>query len=628
MSNVQVLIDAAKAHVDDLVADATTAMEAASEAASDIPFTVMSYNPPAMPAYVAPSAVEAYTGTTSVTFDPGTAPSITSGVAIPGVDTQGAPTFSATAPTYTQPTAPTPITDFTGTAPVINTSITFPTAPTLVIPDAPTLATRTAPTAPTTTLPTFGVVAPTDTSVAPTGLENTMERAFATASPTFVTAVTGYVDAMMASKFPNYQSQMSAIKAQLDKYFAGGTALSADVEQAIYHREQDRNDLEARRVESAVYNESAGRGFTMPTGAINSQIQRARQDAANLNAKKSNEIAIAQAEMEQKNLQFAVSTTASLLKNATDTYIAYMQNLGVLNGQAMDYAKSIVGAIVESYNIQVKAFAAKIDAYRAQAAVYETNLRASLAGVELYKAQIDALQAMTNVDRATVDVYRARLDTLTAAANVYRVQVDAVQSQASLEKLKLEMFQTQVQTYSAQVNAKNAQWQGYSAQIEGELSKVKMYAGQVDAYNGQVQAYRAKIEAQSTAVNAAAATNRAIAEQNSALLDAYKTVVSAKGEVARTQVSVGQLQVQAYEASTHAAVANAQTAAEYYKAIATTNIEQGRLGVQTMIESAKVELQRSDTVAKVATANAQIFANLAGSAMAGMNTLAAEQAIL
>lgn len=628
MSDVSSIIDAAKSNASTLLTGAVQAIGAANDALSNINPSVVTPGGFKPPTYNQPKDIGTFPAIPTATFTMTPAPSLVPITAVPSVNSGGMPSLEAVPLAYTLPNKPSEVAPFTQQAPTINTNLTFPTAPTLIVPTAPTQNTYTMPTAPQLTMPSFNAAMPTDTSTAPTNLDQMFETQQANVSVSFVQAVSGYVDAMMNTKFPNYQAQSTAMNTQLQKYFAGGTALAPAIEDAIYNRARAKNDLEVARTQDAVMKDFAARGFTMPPGALSSMYALARRDAQNNNAKMTNEIAIAQAEMEQKNLQFAVTTSATLHQVAVNATIAYMQNLIQLNGQSIQYAQAVVSALVETYNAQVRLFTSKLEAYRAQAAVYETQLKAVMTGIDIYKAQIEAVQALVQVDRMAVDVFRARIETLTAQENLYRSQIEAVQSQANLEKLKIELFQSQVNAFAAQVQAKNAEYQGYTAQIEGEVSKTKIYVAQVEAYSAKVQGYKAQIEAQLGAVQAAAATNQAVGQTNEANLKAYQASMQAQGEVARTQIAVGQTAIQAYEATSHAVVASASASAEYYKATTAAALGQAQLDVNALLENAKVSVAAAEAVARVTSGNASIYGSLASSAMAGVNALASEQLTL
>lgn len=553
---------------------------------------------------------------------PGAAPTYQ---AISAVTPGAAPKSLSKAPELRAPNTPSAVRAFNESAPFIDTSAQFPSAPSVILPSAPALSARTEPTAEVVQLPTFEGSAP----VAPGGpgdLAGVMDSAYRGAAPQFVAMVNGYVDDEMSRLNPEYRPQMARIEAQLTKYLDGGTGLKPEIEDAIYARAQAKNDVEAQRVQNSALADMAARGFTMPNGVGNSMMARARQEAANNNAKAANEIAIAQAEMEQKNLQFAVTTSTGLRVAMVNASLSYMQNLGQLNGQALDYAKGVLGAVVEMYNLNVKVFTAQLEAYKADAAVYEAKMRGAMMSVEVYKAKISALQALTQVDLAQVGVFKAQIDAQTAAVNMYRTQVEAAVSKASMEKLKIDLFQAKVQAFSAEVQAKNSEWQGYTAAISGEEAKARMYAAEIQGFVAEVQAYRADIDAKVEVVKAAALTNDAAARQYTAAVSSYDVQVSANARVASTQLENQRQQVVAYTAQTQAQIAQAQIGAEYYKAASQVAIENGKFSLQSVIATAEGKRNGTQLIATLQTANATVHANLAGAALAGMNSLAVNYA--
>jgi len=627
MTAAATLIADGKAYAASMLSDADSAMSSAVNTVQQIGYYNVSYNPVPLPAQ--PGALPLMTAPTlaGVTLDLPTQPTTTLTFQdIPAISTGTAPEFTAVSPAFSAFSTPSQLAAFQATLPTVDLSAAFPIAPSLIVPEAPTMMTYDIPVAPTTVMPSFGGSRPTDIGNGPSDLSTTLNTAYHTAAPEFVTMVNGYVDAELAKINPEFHAQMSKIEAQLSTYLAGGTGLNAAVEDAIYARARGKNNAEARRVRDQSLNDAAARGFTMPGGALLSATQQARQAGADNNAKAAAEIVVMQAEMEQKNLQFAVTTSTGLRTAMVNATMGYMQNLITLNGQASAYAQSMVNALVETYNAAVRVYSARLDGYKTDAGVYQTLIQAALAGIEVYKAEIQALTALTQVDMAKVNVYRARIDVLTSLTGMYRTQVEAVVSKASLEKLKIEVFQAQVQAYSAQVSAKTAEWQGYTAQIAGDTAKVQAYGVQAQAYSSRVNGYKAAIDAQATVVQAAAATNDARAKQYVATMDGYKTVVQAKGEVARTQLENQRQQVVAFQAEVSAAVAQAQTKTEFYKATSEVAIKNGQLSVEAMLKSAELAQNYGKTIAQLHTANATVHANLAGAAMAGMNALAVESA--
>jgi len=543
------------------------------------------------------------------------------------IDTSNAPApLDAAAPDVTDPTQPAQLAEFGTSLPSLNLEAQFPSAPSLLVPAPPNVGDREAPPAPNIVLPAFSGIRPEDAVAAPNDLAAALAGAYQEAAPRFVTMADGYVDAQMAKINPRYHEQLTRIEDQLAKYLDGGTGLKPEVEDAIYSRARGKNDAEARRVRDQALNDAATRGFTLPTGALMSAMQQARQAGADTNARAASEIVAMQAEMEQKNLQFAVTTSTGLRTAMVSATLGYLQSVVALNGQASAYAQSMVNALVETYNASVRLYTAKIEGYKADAQVYQTLVQSALVGIEVYKAEIQALQALTQVDMSRVAVYRARIDVLTSLTTMYKTQVDATVSKASLERLKVDLFQAQVQAYGAQVTAKTAEWQGFTAQVGGNVAKLKMRESEIGAYSAQVAGYKASIDAQSAATQAQAMTNDARAKQYIASVEAYKAVVMSKGEVARTQLENQRQSVVAFQAQTAAAVADAQVRTEFYKATSDISIKQAQLGIDAALKSSDLTQQYGRTIASLHQSTATVHANLAGAAMAGMNALAVEYA--
>ena len=626
--SVESLISSAQGYASTIIGQATTAMQSATSLAMQVGWAEPEYAPATLPELPPSSIDTAIPDIQDITFEPPqepSAPLVFQDIA--HIYAGEFPELTAEVPTLDLPTKPSQVAEFYGVAPTITTSFAFPEPPDALLNPLlaePTMSAYDIPDKPQVMLPSFDAVAPTLDAVAPTDLDQTLSSAYSSVAPSFVTAIDGYVDAMLQKHNPQYHAQMAAIESQLTKYLAGGTGLKPGVENAIYERAKSKNNAEAIRVSEAAWGDVAARGFTLPNGALMSSMQTARQAAADNNAAAAREIVVMQAEMEQKNLQFAVTTSASLRTTLLNAALSYHQNLISINGQALDYAKTSLNAVIETYNTAVKAFAAKLDGYKADAQVYEVKLRGAMAGIELYKAEIDALQALINVDKAKVDIYRARIDSLTSLANVYRAQIEAVQGRAGLEKLKLDLFQSQVQSYTSLVQAKNSEWQGYVAAVNGQDAKVKIYATQIDAHRAQLDGYRAKIDAQVETVKATAMTNQARADQYKATLSGYQTISQARADVARTKIQIqGQL-LDAFKAKISAEVSNAQVAQTYYKYTSDTAISNARSDLQAKIEAGDNKTRWGETLARTATANAQVYSGLASAAMAGMNTLASE----
>lgn len=445
---------------------------------------------------------------------------------------ENTPIFKGTVPTFKDVNPPTAMPVFSDQPPVINTLFVFPDPPELLknpkFGEPPKVGDHKIPDRPNITPPTFEGVAPTDTTQAPTNLEGQLRSAYQGASSSMLSMMDGYVDSMLHKNNPQFHGQMARIESQLKKYLDGGTGLNAAAENAIYERARGKNDAEARRTQAAAYADTANRGFTMPNGALMAAIGNARQASADNNARAASEIVAMQAEMEQKNLQFAVTTSAGLRQAMLSAALSYHGNCITINGQALTFAQSVLGAIVEIYNTAVKIFTLKLDAYKAEASVFDTRMRVVTMGIEIYKAEIQAVEALHSVDKVKMDVYRARIDSLSSLATMYRSQVDAVVSKAGLEKLKLELFSAQVQIYETRVRANESDYKRMAADVQIQELDMKKYATQAEVFNIELSGHKAKADVFSTEMQA----YKAEADVFSTEMQGYKT----KADVFSTEV--------------------------------------------------------------------------------------------
>lgn len=542
------------------------------------------------------------------------------------LDVGAMPIFTAVAPTLTMPSTPAGIGSFNIVAPEINIEAKFPTPPAaLDNPNfqAPALGTYAAPVKPDIVLPTFDDVAPDDDIPALGDVSAAFVSAYREQAPAMMTAVESKLDGFMSKYNPQYHSQLAKIEGQLSKYLDGGSALKPAIENAYYERSRDKLSSEYLRNLNAADADAARRGFTLPPGALNAARLQLRRDAGDNLARSAIEIATSQAQMEQQNLQFAITTSSqmrtSFLQIGLGHQSAMIQTLTI----AVQMAQETADLMVQGYNSALEGFKLRLNVYQAKAAVFETLLRAAQTGIEIYRAEIEALQALTNVDRAKVELYTSQLQGLQTLANVYKTQVDATVAKADLEKIKLDVYRTQAEVYSTQVQAKNAEWGAYTAQIQGEQAKLSVFETQARAYQTQLGGYSAQIQAKTAELDATIRRNEAITRQYEAETRTFASVVQARGEVARNDLANQSLAVQAFQVEAAAAVAEAQSRASYYQSVNQVGIEQARLFTQQSLEKGKMKLEQTKAIADSTISLGRTIEGAAGAAMSGVVSLAA-----
>jgi len=531
------------------------------------------------------------------------------------------PSFDKSVPPIVTPHKPSELSQFLKAAPGIDIdSIKLPDAPNFIEHPAVDTPLRTVRAMPGVQPASFDALAPAFDRPDPTDQTEANYRQY---SQIFVHQVDGYVDAVLDKYNPGYRDSVAAIEARLQKYLDGGTGLAPAVEDAIYARARSKNDAEARRVRSTAYADAASRGFTLPTGAVLGTVFAARQAAADNNAKAASDIAIQQAELEQKNLQFALTQSIDFRKFMGQFALSYMQNLMALNAQAIDIAKSIQASLIEVYNACVRIYTAKLEGYKADAQVYEARLRSSLVDLEVYEKELQALMALTNVDKAQIEVFRAKVDAERAKAETYKTRVDAVLAKAGLEKLRLEGYQAEVQAYATRVQARNAEWQGFDAEMRGEIAKIDGFKAETQAFEARARAYSAVASAKAEKAKAEGMRSEAQGRAYSSRVAAYGEEVKAASYEQQGDIARAQGETEVFKAEVSGDIAKYQADIELWKGKATTRLKDDELKATTNLHKATGKMQTLKVIADAATALGQVYANMAAAAMSGNNSLAA-----
>lgn len=613
----------AKANATGFVDDARTALDAANRALTSlktppIDWTAISpSNPPRLDLLPDTPSLDV------PTLDIPAVPDAPTGLEdIGALDIGQTPEFRAEAPTINLPNTPSPI-GAGPAAPIIATDFEFPESPNFLIPEAPVAQDHGVPVAPVVSFPVFEAQLPEQIGEAPDATTE-MLAAYGDNMQYVRANVEGIARAWVEAEHPGHYQRILTLNDKLnDLLQSRSTGMPTEIETAIQSKYQSDNDRSAERLRQTAYAEAASRGFTLPSGALMGAVARARTEAHIANVKGATDLAVSKLDMEQRNLQFAVTTAQGLYQAVTSAAAAYVGSVLSMNAQALDFSKTMASSIIEVYNASVSVFQAKMDAYKTQASVFETRIKEASEKVSVYRAEIAALEALTNVDQSKVATYRAQIDAAQSVIGIYQANIDAVKSRASLEKLKIELFQAQAQAYGSQVQAKNAEWSAYTAQIGGEEAKAKVYSTQVGAFNAQVDAYRTTIQAKVSQIDAVSRSNQAKSELFNTAMRGYSAQVDAESARSRAHNDNNRAVLTEYQRLL--AVTEAQTRLDLavYGAESEVKIKNAVGDFEAKVKGAEFELGKAEAIARTASDGSRIYGTLAGSAMAGISTLSA-----
>lgn len=466
------------------------------------------------------------------------------------------PVFTATEPTANAIGRPTIDTiPFTAVEPTINTAYTLPAQPSTTLPNVPAFRPINIPIEPTITIPSFTAILPDVSSISPPNLTFTW-----------------------AAESPYSDTLLTALKTELlSRIQNGGTGLNPVVEQAIYDRARDRDRRDSLTAEDEVLRAQTARGWSRPSGSAFAALEEVVQKSQDKISELNREIMIKQADLEQKNIEFAIQTTLAL----EQSLIQENNNIMERAFKARQFVQQVA---VDIYNAQVAQLNLELEAYKAFAVAYELQLRAELSKVEIFKAEIEAQGLISQINQDDLKLYLGQVDGIKASAEIYNIIVSSINTQINAENLKLELFKSQIQSYTARNEAERVKLEVYSEDIKAEALRYGLYESQVKAFVSRIEGYGKQVDAQNV--------------------------------VTQSDISVEEQRLKRYLAQLEAVLKEVQTRSEYYKAASDiytgqtrifesqVNAESSRLNVE--LKRIENDIQNASVIGQVAIENARL----------------------
>lgn len=485
------------------------------------------------------------------------------------------------------PEAPEMTAPLDGPARPVTGDVVLPDSPVLDKPLFPSLADITIPTFEFPTLPVWDATAP--------DFEGTP------------------VAAILQWSEPEYAVEIvDEVVLKLREIWAGGNGIPAAVEQAMWERAANREDLDVARAISAATIEHAARGFTMPDGMLTARIDAIRDEALVRKAALNREIAIKMAELQVQNVRWACEQAVA----AENALFNIWNNMAQRQFEA---AKIQLDSQLALYNSQVALFNAKMSAYGTEAQVYKTKLDAELSRIQVFKAQLDGELARGTLNEQKVKIYSEQVRALLTDVEIYKAEMQGASLQADVNKNLIDAYKADVQAYAERINADKVRFDAYESRVKGELGKAQI----LDA---EARAYASYVSGQASVADVEVKIMQGDISKNELLIRKYLADLEADKARMQYQVSAVQANAEAHKANTqrYVAVVGAEESrlkleitakeAEMRVALALYDAEVKKYiaDMEQLIRKAGVQLEAVKSAA-------QVGATLAAGAMAGIN---------
>ena len=308
-----------------------------------------------------------------------------------------------------------------------------PVRPTITLPPVPMLHDFTIPDVPEISVPAFSAIMPVDHSVVP-GVH--------------IEAGTAYVSSLL-------DALKDTLKSRIEN---GGTGLSPAVEDAIWQREHEREELAMQDAMDKVADTWAAKGFSLPDGCLAEQFTQIHTEYMHRRLDRSRDIAIKQAELEQTNTLKAIEEAGkleqALMAFATDGF-----------NRAFECSKAVAQASIEVFKSELEKYNIGVQAYRTYCEAYRATVEAEVGKCEAFKTKIEGLKATAMLDESMVKAYETQVKACTTLVDVYKTDVQANMTLVETERVKMEAFKSAIDAYLGKTNAIVAEYQG---QVEGK----------------------------------------------------------------------------------------------------------------------------------------------------------------
>ena len=464
----------------------------------------------------------------------------------------------------------------------------FPQTPTITLPDRPELQSLNLPPNPTITLPTLDdMVYP---EIEPLNINTFIDWSEPTYSPEIWTDV----------------------KAQIQRFFAGGSGIRPEVEEAMVARGRDREDRLIRQQEAQATDEWAGRGFAAPPGMLVKRLDNIREEGMVKKLGLNREVLIKAMDEELANIRLGVQQGIVAEQLFVQIHLAAVERLFLILRLHVEWE-------IQRYNLIVEVFKAKFQENLIRAQVYEIQVRAALAELEIFKALVEAELAKAEINKSLVQAYTAEIQARESLVNLYKTQIEAVKVRAEVFESQIRAYGEEVEAFGTRVNAEKIKFDAYESQVRGEVAKTDIIRAEAQAYSSQVEGIATGVRAETAVLEGYVAGFRAEVEAYEAQL---------RSLIGKNQVELSRIQanVAGYQADTQRYIA--ATGAEEAKArleLGGAEIE-GRLGIawfeaqaQEYESRVRAILGQKDLLFKAIEAQGELGSTIAAGALAALH---------
>jgi len=509
-----------------------------------------------------------------------------------------------------KPVIKTEVEDFTGSPPVsVSPSIpvrpnpSSPTAPgdaptitDAVIPDAPILDSLsdpkewaiTIPVAPIVDIPPFYAPRPDSRGISKPG------------------------SSFSWSEDPYTSKTLDDVIALVAQFSDGGVGIPDAVWEALWAKENDRENRAGEKLVDEVNQEWSSRGFQLPQGVQVAQVQEVYQNLQNTSAGRSRDIAIRESDLAIENLRFAVQQGIALENMRGSWYQATIARALEATKYASELAVSVFNAEVSFYNSQVQMYLADVQVYKAE-------IEAELARLDVYKSELEGQKIIGDLNLQQVQMYSERVKALNLEIDQYNAILSGIKITTEVDAVRIEGYKAEVQAYGESIKAINLEYTGYATAMQGAKVEAEIYDTNVKAFASTVQAYATKVDAEVKNTGIDIEINKYLLEEYNLRIKGFVSELEAEVKNLQAASEANSAETKVYIAQIDSEKVSVQAQSVKYNADIQAAAQVTQANISNATNNAKNALAEAQLVQSGLESIANVEAAYAGSALSAVN---------
>lgn len=421
----------------------------------------------------------------------------------------------------------------------------------------------------------------------------------------------------------------------LDSWRSGNATPWSGVQQQIEQQSIDAVfDRENRVTQSevkAVYQDWAARGFSMPQGAMAKRVDYVRTQG-NLRASEASRAVVVEAFKEKiQEVRLIFDRCLDIEQRLYDRFMQKKKHELDIVQLKFDFAKMRLNELKEAFQIRMDATKyfmetykyfiemtiKKMDVIRFQLEYADFEMKIRQFAIDLYKQKVDAVMSHIEIYKTLIETVKLKVDVIKTQFDLYKTEMDGFSTESNFEKIKADLYGTQVQAEGQRLGLFETMAKNYIANIQGLSARADVHNKQQDlkleAARVDLQRYQSDLDYRRTLLQEQSKANQDLTSNYVRQIEAFKTavgmqlgVVDAKGKNAQIRANLK--------------IANADMRSKYADmnariSISNVDLQTKFLDMQSRSQLANLDAQvkQADMLTRVGISNAEIQARVAES---------------